>query len=716
MGNQGKSFCGSTPGPTRPTWRSASSGTARSSGPGTFSARPSQTSTRFSSFPAPPICLPFWKPLPPGGTRPRSPSGSSTSTAGSTPPAYVLNRQNRHIESLFAIYRAANARGDQAVCQLVARFFKRLISICQNPDIILILVSDTYFQDFFSCLAYLEENASIGSSFRRYFSEHSRFNNYLDIDNPEILSNINNNFRITFLKEFIFPTFLTDRQIEELNTFLFLHNNTIVCHINSIMAAKMARLDAMIERDPAASHEFFNELFFIFKGTIPGLKTTFIQRFIELDLHAKVAGLLEKAALELTRTDATEERQGGLGRPPIGREAGSGDLQAMFARLPEPVVGLAGESVALSSSNETPKPPREKVVSVCLEILSFLSKNSQKAFFKVLGLPLAFCPRFLELIPRLIGIGPTDFYKEFLDLFACHTMNKTEEPEPDFQDFILKSVIPFMAGCVSREALRPPLGEAEHRKTLYFVVELFNIFFQYQTPALCEALVANSVLREVSEALKKTKNKSKLLVLLRYVKESVAFPNDALPPKEWRKAFGCLWSCYLSYGRRRTNQLHSMALLIFEKVRVSESMRVVKQFVKVVRKHPAEVQSEEVLEKIVGRFEKLKSSLHAADLDLTSESETSLTQEKCKKRISDSFLEAPFYVAMEMQKTGKDSPTFLTPKDPMQELLGRSSNKGRTTRDEIDIVRVTRWAEEEREVKLAIDDKLLAKRPSPDEQ
>lgn len=615
-----------------------------------------------------------------------------------TLPAYVLNRQTRHIEALFNVYRQAAVTNDTKTCQSVAKFFKRLVSISQNPDIILTLINDDHYQDFFAALGHLEENVRLLSNFRRYFSEHSRFNNYLGIDNPEILTNINNNFRITFLKEFIFPTFLTDKQLEELNTFLFLHNNTIVCHINSIMDEQMRDLDMLLERDPSASHDFFGELFAILKVTIGGLKTTFVQKFVDLGLLEKVALLLERTAMESLSAEREKCQK---------TESTKGPLE------------ISGQGDVFQSSNETPKRSPEKTFAVCSEILSFMSRNSQRAFLKLLQTQLRTAPTFLEIMPRLLEVPQANFGEKWVELFACQQPGKIEEADPNYSQYLSEVAIPFFYSTV-KNAQGSSMTPWLRRQTLCFVTEVFNTFFQFQGAEVKDSLIRYSILREVGEEIRNCRNKAHLLILLRYFRETIANDNLATSETNWRRHFECLWSCYDRHSKRRANQLHSLILLIFRQVCKSDNLTLLRKFARVARRQPIYAQQEEEVAACLARLEELKLKTQGANLELTSESENSLTQEQNKRKVTESFLEGKFWSKEERLRTGGSSPGFLTPKesltkDPMQELLSRMEAQRKSTVDEFEVVCPETQSETDKgHVRIAIHDSLLGRRSSPE--
>ena len=295
---------------------------------------------------------------------------------------YGLIRQSRYIDSLFQIYKTAEAKDETTVCRTVALILKLLISIDQKPDITLTLINERNYKDFFACLSYLDENSSIEFDLKSFFTSKARFNNFLQIDNSEILSNINNNFRIVFLKDFIFPTFLNDKQLDELNTFLLLHNNTIICHINSVMKTKMAKIDELVNEAPDDSFNFFNELFIIFKTTFVDLKMSFINNFIDLKFHLKLVALVRRLLVQ------------------------------------------------------QPNTLRDKKLQVCFEILFFLCRNSQKALVEIFEANEGESALFLEYIPSLLPLTSIDLYKDLLDIFGLQSAIKTESSEGQFKEFL----------------------------------------------------------------------------------------------------------------------------------------------------------------------------------------------------------------------------------------------------------------------------------------
>lgn len=552
---------------------------------------------------------------------------------------------------------------------MLATIFKRLISIDQKPDITLTLINDEHYQDFFGCLSHLEENKDISFNLKKFFGELSCFNNYLDIDNVEIISNINNNFRIIFLKDYIFPTFLTDRQIEELNTFLFLHNNTIICHINTIMRTKMNDIDQKIDLNPFSSHDFFNELFVIFKTTFGDLKMNFVQNFLDLHFHFKIVDLLRKN-IRIAAEDPFSAKKG-----------------LVTAKI-----------------------------QVCVEVISFLCRNSQRALIEIFSASTTEFPPFLEDLPLLLETTSINLYKEILDIFLVQSVARNDAPDSQFRVFALEKVIPFLANSVKRMAAEKSLSG--HLRFVFFAVELFNTFHTFKVPSISEALAKNSFLDLICDLFSHPKKKITRMIFLKYLKETL-IQNASCPSLvNWKRVFICFWSCYLRNYKRRCNLLHSLCLSIFRQVSESENFKLVKQFVKTAKKFSVETQNEDLLRVVFEKYEQLKSKIMDPELDLTSESENSFTNEKCKFKVKETFLEneTKLWHAKSNEKDGKEHVLFSTPKD-IQDLFRRIGSGEKKVRDEMDLTRViAQPAVNASVMKITLDENLLGKRANLEEQ
>ncbi len=81
------------------------------------------------------------------------------------------------------MYQECKKADDIASCQLVGNIFKRLLAIVPMPDIILVMLNNNHYKDFFSCMSLLEENRSLKLNMEQFFAEQAHFNNIFQIDN-----------------------------------------------------------------------------------------------------------------------------------------------------------------------------------------------------------------------------------------------------------------------------------------------------------------------------------------------------------------------------------------------------------------------------------------------------------------------------------------------------------------------------------------------------
>lgn len=91
----------------------------------------------------------------------------------------------------------------------VSKVFRYLIQLSTKPDIILQLLSDENYSSFFESLMRSEEEAlkrkrGVIASFLE-----TKTNSVFQIKNEEILESLQINYRIIFLKEFVFPELLS---------------------------------------------------------------------------------------------------------------------------------------------------------------------------------------------------------------------------------------------------------------------------------------------------------------------------------------------------------------------------------------------------------------------------------------------------------------------------------------------------------------------------
>jgi len=458
-----------------------------------------------------------------------------------------------------------------------------LISIDQKPDITLNLLRDDHYLDLFTCLNYLEENQCLMFDLESFFLQESRFNNYLELTNQEVINNINNNFRINFLKEFVFPTFLSDKQLDELTTFLTLHNNTIICHIDSIMNEKMNNLHIKIEESPQQSLDFFTELFCVFRSSFNDLKNNFSKNFINNKLYENILKTLIKN-IPLRQHNPSETR---------------------FVTI----------------------------IQVCNEIIGFLCRNYQKAIIKVFKFK-ASDKHFYEFLLEWISASSDDFVHQILDLFRIQPSAKNESIDDDCLDFFIDDLVDFLAASVKRIVREQQI--LQKIKFVDFVIELFILFFGFQSKRLNDVLINHNFLDEISPIYSITKHKLKSVRYLKYLKEIICnYYEERLQRFDFKKVLTNFYSFFNSIPNGKDNMLRSLSLVIVKQIQGHQNTKFLECFVEIINSNNTSIPKNEYLEEILllnhqTSSESIKNSSLKEFSDKKSKSSS--------KKILDSFL------------------------------------------------------------------------------
>jgi len=519
----------------------------------------------------------------------------------------------------------------------VGQIFKKLISIDQKPDITLNLLSSAHFRDLFTCLAYLDENQAIEMDIDAFFERQSRFNNYLGLSSPEVIDNINNNFRISLLRDFVIPNFLSESQINEMNTFVLLHNNTILCHIDSVMGERMANLDKLIDEKPRESLEFFTELFGMLRGSFTDLKANFSQNFLRHGIHEKVLAVLlrelgklgegrgapgvqvqeapRKAeggcasanqSFDRAPTPASESRmrlgeQGGPHPRPEAEEeqvsaaeAKSTDQDAQEdSRLSNLVIENSMEAEPPIHQETQPPPPQPTpssqdngglILQVCMEIIGFLVRSFPKALPKILVFRSE-GKTLIERLPEWTQATPGDFPHQVLDLFRIQPVIKGEDLEPECIDCFVEDVIPYLSTTIKQLA---PLSA--YPKFVDFCLELFILFFSFGAPRLNAALMSWNVVNEIWRALSAGLSKWAALRSLKYMKEHLnLWKEGEEAPFDVDFVFRVFVDKFLARPVRRENLLRSLSLGVVQVVGESPDRRLAEALLRALEGREARV-------------------------------------------------------------------------------------------------------------------------------
>jgi protein phosphatase-4 regulatory subunit 3 len=108
--------------------------------------------------------------------------------------------------------------------------FKGLIML-SDDTILSMLLSDDYFPKLLAVLEYDPELPPGSYTRHRSFFERSNFKQCVDINNPEVLSKIHQNFHITYLKDVILLKYLDDTTQSTLAQFIYQNNALIITRL-----------------------------------------------------------------------------------------------------------------------------------------------------------------------------------------------------------------------------------------------------------------------------------------------------------------------------------------------------------------------------------------------------------------------------------------------------------------------------------------------------
>lgn len=443
----------------------------------------------------------------------------------------MSSKKSKYIEKLFEIFRRMNLTKNTNKCKILAQIFRKLISIDQKPDITLNLINDAHFYDLICCLGYLDENCHLTKDLESILKFNLKFNNFLNLTNQEVIDNINNNYRIAFLKDFVHPSFFSDRQLEELNTFIVLHNNSIVCHIDSIMKEKMDDLNLKIEENPKESLNFFTELFSILRSTFMDLKISFAQSFIKNAIHQKVISIL------LISLKAQKQH-----------------------------------SFSIQQKTEI-----NLIIQVCTEIIVFLCKNYPRAIISLFEFRND-NQSLSHLFDNFTEFLDDEMSSRILECFRIFPYIRNEPIDEDCLDFFIDFLIPFLSQkikniCIENRFLK-------EIKFIEFCLDLFVIFFNFQSNRLSDCLCAFHFLNETSVFFSEVKNKRSILKYLKYLKESInivhRFENKTF---EHERIFESFWKIQSIICLKRENMLYSIFLAIINCIGGLKNQKLIDIFI-----------------------------------------------------------------------------------------------------------------------------------------
>ena len=172
--------------------------------------------------------------------------------------------------------------------------FKNLI-LLGDKDLIEILIKDDYYLITFGALEYDFETMKT-IPHRKYFKDYVKFENILNIKDENILNKINQNLRLTYLRDTALSRLIDDKAIKTINLILQLnHNDIIQFFLNDlkyfeILFNQLQNEDININKK---SCQFLSELIECSKDVLQS-RTTFCECLFEQGILSIIGKIIEE--------------------------------------------------------------------------------------------------------------------------------------------------------------------------------------------------------------------------------------------------------------------------------------------------------------------------------------------------------------------------------------------------------------------------------------
>ena len=191
----------------------------------------------------------------------------------------------------------------------IFNIFKNLVLI-GDQTIIKTLVNDELYLITFGALEYdFEKMKSIPH--RKYFKNIVKFKNPLNIKNEEIINKINQNLRLTYLRDTALGRLIEDNAVKTINTILqYNHNDIIQFFLNNPIYLEML-LDQLKSNDLNIKKEaclFLSEIIECSKDVLQ-TRSTFNEYLFEQGILSIIGGIIEEYLLNDKGDNNSENKE-----------------------------------------------------------------------------------------------------------------------------------------------------------------------------------------------------------------------------------------------------------------------------------------------------------------------------------------------------------------------------------------------------------------------
>lgn len=303
----------------------------------------------------------------------------------------------------------------------LATVFKKISLLDCKPDILLHLVQDVNYKKFFECLQLLESDKEMSRDYLDIFESQVSFNNIFNITDQIIIDTINIQYRIMFLSEYVFSDVFSNLQLSEINTYLSLHGNTVICYFMKYMGTLFGSFADLLVNQTRSISSFFHELFMILKLSMNDLKETFCKVFIEFRFHITVLTVLLS------------------------------QIEKIEAEGPDDDINF--------------------VILTCLEILTFVIKNQTSIISTIFWEKVNNRQCLMDKLPLLVLQSNINIVDLLLDILQINFMMKVEIP-PDFIQFISNQLVPTLSKKVKQMTLESQLKSPRSKNEMQIKVAI----------------------------------------------------------------------------------------------------------------------------------------------------------------------------------------------------------------------------------------------------
>jgi len=138
----------------------------------------------------------------------------------------LLANDGEYITRLLSLFSDCEDLDDLASLHIIVTIFKAIFSL-NDPTVLEVILSDQFFLPVAGVFEY-DAELKQKAEYRQFLTEKVQFKQVVPIEDPELLTKIHQNFRITFLKDVLLRPMMDDAYVATLNSLTFFNNSEII--------------------------------------------------------------------------------------------------------------------------------------------------------------------------------------------------------------------------------------------------------------------------------------------------------------------------------------------------------------------------------------------------------------------------------------------------------------------------------------------------------